>query len=217
MSEPAFEQDYYERNYPDYQAQNPRRKLRFYARVIEQYAPSGSPRRVHDLGCAFGRFLGSLDSSWEIYGSDVSAHAIELAQTKYPRGTFRRITDDPSPLFEQKFQAVTAFDVIEHIPNLDAVATSVNEQLVNGGVFVFVVPVYDGLSGPIIRKLDHDPTHVHKWPRQQWLDWAAKHFEVVEWRGTLRYLLPGRFYVHLSTRLFRRHTPAILVVCRKRD
>jgi hypothetical protein len=81
---------------------------------------------------------------------------------------------------------------------------------------VFVVPVYDGLSGPIIRRLDRDPTHVHKWPRDRWLDWAASHFEVVDWTGILRWLTPLGYYLHVVTRLGKRHTPAILVTCRKR-
>ena len=68
----------------------------------------------------------------------------------------------------------------------------------------------------IIRRLDRDPTHLHKWPRQRWLDWAARHFSVVEWSGIVRYLLPGGYYLHLVTRLFRRHAPAIIVIARKR-
>ncbi len=73
-----------------------------------------------------------------------------------------------------------------------------------------------GLSGPIIRLLDRDPTHLHKWPRQRWLDWAQSHFFLVEWKGILRYLLPGGYYLHLVTQVFRRHTPAIIVTARKR-
>jgi 2-polyprenyl-3-methyl-5-hydroxy-6-metoxy-1,4-benzoquinol methylase len=111
---------------------------------------------------------------------------------------------------------VTTFDVIEHVPNPDAVARSAIEQLADGGCFVFVVPVYDGVTGPVIRLLDRDPTHIHKWSRQRWLDWAAAHFSVVEWKGILRYLLPGGYYLHVVTRALRRHTPAIIVVARKR-
>jgi hypothetical protein len=81
------------------------------------------------------------------------------------------------------------------------------------GLFVFVVPVYDGLAGPAIRRLDKDPTHLHKEPRDAWLEWANQHFDSIEWHGLTRYLF-GKFYFHASTTRFRRHTPAILVAAR---
>ena len=115
---------------------------------------------------------------------------------------------------ERSFGAVTAFDTIEHVPDVDAFGESVREQLAPRGSFVFVVPVYDGLSGPVIRRLDRDPTHLHKWPRRRWLQWAAERFDIIEWRGIVRYLLPGRYYLHVPLRWPRWHAPAIIVGCR---
>jgi 2-polyprenyl-3-methyl-5-hydroxy-6-metoxy-1,4-benzoquinol methylase len=196
-------------------AKNPPRGLRFYARTVERHLAPSAPRRIHDVGCAFGRFLGSLDSSWDIFGSDVSEFAVGRAARENPRGMFRVARADAGQVFGEPFGVVTAFDVIEHVPDPDAVGRSVIAQLVDGGCFVFVVPVYDGLSGPLTRLLDRDPTHLHKWPRQRWLDWTASRFALVEWKGILRYLLPGGYYVHLVTEAFRHHTPAIIVVARK--
>jgi SAM-dependent methyltransferase len=207
--------EYYENNYRNYDLQNPPRKLRFYADVVARYVAPAAPRRIHDIGCAFGRFLGSLDRGWEIFGSDLNQPAIEQAARELPHGTFKVAGATEVP-FAERFGAVTAFDVIEHVADLRSVAAAVEEQLCDGGLFVFVVPVYDGLSGPIVRRLDHDPTHVHKWPRRRWIEWARAHFDVLEWRGIVRYLLPFGYYVHFVTRSFRLHAPAILVVCRKR-
>jgi SAM-dependent methyltransferase len=190
--------------------------MAFYRGWLDRYAPRQEPRRVHDLGCAFGRFLASLPDGWEPFGSDASEHALAEARRLCPRGTFAPSAPSPRPPFAVPMSAVTAWDVIEHIPDLAAVAASVQAQLVDGGAFLFVVPVYDGLSGPVIRRLDRDPTHLHKWPRRQWLDWAGAAFEVCEWVGIVRYLLPGGYYVHVPTRRARDHTPAILVACRKR-
>ncbi|MFO0946356.1 MAG: methyltransferase domain-containing protein [Planctomycetota bacterium] len=213
----SFDRHYYETYYRNYTLQNPRRKLLYYRRILEKHLGEGAPRSVHDMGCAFGAFLGSLDDTWEIHGSDVSEFAIEEARKSYPRGAFLVGDASRAPVFSRPFGVVTAFDVIEHVPDLDRVADSVNAQLVFGGLFVFVVPVYDGLSGPIIRLLDRDPTHVHKWPRQRWLDWAVKSFELLEWQGIVRYLLPWGYYLHVVTNRCRAHAPAILVACRKRS
>ncbi len=214
---PAFDYEatYYETYYPNYEAQNPDRKIAFYRHTLEKHWNDSLPKRVHDIGCAFGRFLSSL-SGWEIYGSDASHHAIESARERMPNGNFVADAGANGLPFSVKFGAVTAFDVLEHVPDLDALAGHINRELAPKGIFVFVVPVYDGLSGPLIRKLDKDPTHIHKWARGAWLEWAEKHFEVLEWNGILRYLLPVGGYLHLPTRLFRGHTPAILVAARRK-
>jgi len=230
MASPTFGPDYYRTYYREYARQNPPRKLRFYARMVERHFAPGAPRRIHDLGCGFGDFLATLDDScpstssgqaepveaWEICGSDVSDYAIAQAAERHPRGAFKVASSADRAVFPGAFGVVTAFDVLEHVADLAAVAASVNEQLVANGCFLFAVPVYDGLSGPIIRVLDRDPTHLHKWPRRRWLGWAATHFQVLDWLGAVRYLFPLVGYLHVTTRLLRRHTPAILVACRKR-
>ncbi len=215
MASSIFDARYFQANYPDYAAQNPARKMRFYANVIERSLQPGTPRRICDIGCAFGRFLGCLDPQWQIFGIDISEVAVAEAAKNNPRAVFKVASADACTIFGETFGVVTAFDVLEHIPDLDAVTRSVKQVLVNAGRFVFVVPVYDGLSGPVIRSLDRDPTHLRKWPRKLWIDWAGSHFTVMDWTGILRYLLPGGYYLHIVTRLLRQHTPAIIAVCRK--
>lgn len=215
VTDAAFEQAYYEANYRNYAAQNPLRKLRHYRTAIEGALPGRDRIQVLDFGCAFGAFLGSLDQRWDAYGIDVSEYAIQFARKAVPSARFDNIRDGKIP-FDTRFNAVVAWDVIEHIPDLDAVAREVNAHLVDGGAFVFVVPVYDGPLGPVVRLLDGDPTHVHKMPRQFWLDWADRHFRVEKWWGIVRYLFPGGYYAHWPTRRLRRLAPAVAVVARRR-
>lgn len=207
---------YYEENYPNYEAQNPPAKLDFYAATVNRLKDPSCPKRLHDLGCAFGKFLQSLDPSWEIFGSDANPYAIEQAKRRVPRGHFAHAPAAADPVFAEKFGVVTAFDVLEHVPDLEAAAKGIEAQLLPKGLLVFVVPVYDGATGPVVRLLDKDPTHVHKEPRAFWTEWAARHFEVLHWEGVLRYLLPGGVYLHVPSKLMRRHMPAILVACRRR-
>jgi len=216
MDSAAFGPEYYTKYYRGYARQNPPRKLRLYARMVARHAAANAPRRIHDLGCGFGDFLAMLDASWEICGSDVSDYAIAQAAERHRRGAFKVASATDRGVFPGPFGVVTAFDVLEHVADLDAAAAAVNGQLAPDGAFLFVAPVYDGLSGPIIRALDRDPTHVHKWSRRLWLGWAATHFQVLEWLGVVRYLFPLFGYLHVATRLFRRHAPAILVACRRK-
>jgi SAM-dependent methyltransferase len=135
--------------------------------------------------------------------------------TAVPEAAFARADIDQIP-FPGPFDIITAFDVIEHIPSLDTVASAVRSLLAPEGHFVIVVPVYDGVTGPLIRALDKDETHVHKRSRDFWLGWIRENFVLVQWWGIYRYLVPGLGYVHVPTRVWRRFTPAIAVIARRR-
>jgi SAM-dependent methyltransferase len=211
-----FEREYYEAHYRDYARQNPPRKLGFYRRLAERAAAGIAAPRILDVGCAFGAFLSALDPKWRRFGADVSRFATDRAAREVPGATFAQAGFDTIP-FPGPFDIITAFDVIEHVPSLEAVAASVRSRLSPGGHLIFVVPVYDGPTGPIIRLLDKDDTHVHKSSRDFWLAWTRENFDLVDWWGVYRYLVPGLGYVHLPTQFWRRFTPAIAVIARKRS
>jgi len=204
----VFDRRYYDEQYRDYEAQNPPRKVAFYARLAER-AAGGLPRpRVLDVGCAFGRFLASLGDRWQRFGVDASDYAVQRARAKCPDVSFAVYRDGPFP-FPVPFDVIAAFDVLEHVHNLRGLMKVIASSLAPGGGFIFVVPVYDGLTGPLIRLLDRDPTHMHKMSRYFWLELGRQEFQLVEWWGICRYLLPGGVYMHVVTRRYRRFTPAI--------
>lgn len=211
----AFERDYFEKVYRNYARQNPPRKLRFYRSIVDRVAPKDRDPRILDIGCAFGAFLSHLPPSWSRFGMDVSQFATDRAQKLLPGATFAKADITRIP-FPGPFDIITAFDVIEHVPSLEDAASSIRAKLSPSGHFLFVVPVYDGPTGPLVHLLDRDETHLHKRSREFWLTWAAERFEVVEWWGLTRYLLPVGYYVHLVTRPLRRFTPAIAVLTRRR-
>ena len=211
----AFEREYFEKVYRNYARQNPPRKLRFYRSIVDRVAPRDRTPAILDIGCAFGAFLSHLDPSWSRFGMDVSQFATDRAQTLLPGATFAKADITRIP-FPGPFDVITAFDVIEHVPSLEDAASSIRAKLSPSGHFLFVVPVYDGPTGPLVHLLDRDETHLHKRSRAFWLAWAAERFEVVEWWGLTRYLLPVGYYVHLVTRPLRRFTPAIAVLTRRR-
>lgn len=214
---PLQGKDYYDENYRHYQFQNPPKKFAFYRKLISQYLNPQLTLSIHDIGCAFGLFLQSLSTDWRKFGSDINAYAIREAQ-RNDSSTHYFVNEALSnPTLSEKVGVITAFDVLEHVPDLEKAAQLIHEQLLPGGTFLFVVPVYDGLSGPIITYLDRDPTHIHKKERAFWLDWAQKHFEMVHWQGLIRYLFFSKFYLHVPVGGFlKKHAPAIAVVCKKK-
>ncbi|HPO12592.1 MAG TPA: class I SAM-dependent methyltransferase [Candidatus Hydrogenedentes bacterium] len=210
-----FGPNYFTSVYKDYQRQNPEKKLAFYRALAKKaLAGIGNPN-ILDLGCAFGHFIGSLDTVGKKFAMDASAYAIEHLKAAHPE-VQAVMGELPSISFAEQFDLITAFDVLEHVNDLDAALKEIWGHLAPGGHFVFIVPVYDGPTGPIIRLLDHDPTHVHKMSRRFWLEECAPYFHVKEWQGIFRYLLPGGWYMHWPTRAFRRISPAIAVVAEKK-
>ena len=213
ISEPAH---YFDQVYRDYELQNPERKLDHYLDRIDARTSSG-PKDLLDIGCGLGSFLARAahrHPDWTFFGTDIEAEAISQTGGRLPEGTIVQASAEQTPFAAGSFDIITAWDVFEHVPDLGAVASSVSQMLRPRGLLVFVVPVYDGVTGPVIRRLDKDTTHLHKWSRQDWVDWATSRFGDVEWHGLLRYLV-GRTYLHIPTVRARRHTPAILVSCRR--
>lgn len=211
-----FDQSYFTTYYPDYDRKNTPRKLAYYRDTVARFLPPGAARaKVLDLGCAFGRFVALLAPRWQAYGTDVSEFAIGRARERVPGATFAVMRDGMIP-FAEHFEAVTAWDVLEHIPDLGHTAAQVCDHLVVGGVFAFAVPVYDGPLGRLVNRLDKDATHINRCPRDFWLDWTRRHFELAHWSGAFRYLLPGGYYIHWTSHALRHVSPAVVVVARRR-
>jgi SAM-dependent methyltransferase len=207
MSDAVFGEEYYRDVYRHYVRQNPPRKHAYYHSLIDLDGPG----RILDVGCAFGHFLASVPETWERWGTDPSAYAISRAVDPALRLAVASAHELPS----DSFDVITAFDVLEHLTDLDRARQAIHDGLRPGGRFVFVVPVYDGLSAPIIRLLDRDPTHVQKHGRAWWLEWASARFNVQRWEGLTRWLFPWGSYLHCPTIRWRTHTPAIAVVCQR--
>lgn len=212
----GFDREYFERNYRGYHRHNSPRKLNFYADLVRSHlaARNGAPR-ILEIGCGFGPFLRALGPDWRKFGVDRSEYAVYQAKAALADAALA-VADATQVPFRGPFDAIVSFDVIEHVPDLERAAQSIRGLLADDGVLVFVVPVYDGPLGPIVHLLDKDPTHIHKQSRAFWLDWANRHFQVIEAHGIIRYLLPIGKYLHLHSRIALRFGSAIAVCCRRR-
>jgi SAM-dependent methyltransferase len=210
-----FDAAYFASVYRNYGRQNPARKLFFYRQLVSTHAAVRTGRRILEIGCAYGRFLRVLGPRWQKFGFDISEHGAREARLAAPDARVAVGSCTAIPM-RGPFDVIVAFDVIEHVADVEAIGDQVLDILAPGGTFIFVVPVYDGPLGPVVRLLDHDRTHVHRRSRRFWLDWAERRFVVREWLGLVRYLLPAGPYLHWPTRSFRAVAPAVCVVAEKR-
>ena len=213
MSSDTYDHGYYRSAYHgDYDLHNPARKAAFYLSQIAALQPSG---RLLDVGCAFGSFLAVAGERYEATGVDVSLDAVEVARTRLPgvrisRASVLELGGD------QKFDVVTCFDTLEHVAPLDDALTALRSVMAPRGVLAVTVPVFDGLTGPVVRHLDHDPTHVWRQGRDFWWRKIEDHgLDVVRWVGLWRYLLPWRAYLFFGSRFLYRLSPAVMLIGRE--
>jgi 2-polyprenyl-3-methyl-5-hydroxy-6-metoxy-1,4-benzoquinol methylase len=206
----AFEQHYFQDVYrAAYDQRNPRYKHRSYLREVRRVAPQGGT--LLDVGCAYGAFLAEAAGHYSCTGCDISGHAVEMASRRLP-GVPVFQSDVMGVIPAGDYDVVTCFDVLEHVPDLDAALTHLGRVLRSRGALVISVPVYDTPVGRLVGLLDRDPTHLHKLARHAWLErLQAAGFEHIRWSGILRYYFGGPLYLHWCSPGIRRFSPAILV------
>ncbi|MDD5564783.1 MAG: class I SAM-dependent methyltransferase [Thermoanaerobaculaceae bacterium] len=212
MSYDTFDHGYYRSAYHgDYDLRNPARKAAFYLSQIAAVQPGG---RLPDVGCAFGSFLAVAGERYEVAGIDVSLDAVEVARTRLPGVRISRAS-----VLEldgaHEFDVVTCFDTLEHVTPLDEALTALRGAMAPKGVLAVTVPVFDGLTGGVVRHLDHDATHVWRQGRDFWRKKLEDHgLDVVRSVGLWRYLLPWRAYLFFGSRLLYRLSPAVMLIGR---
>lgn len=206
-------ENYFDAVYRDYAAQNPPTKLDHYVDAVEARLSVPAPQLL-DIGCGRGLFLRHVQErnpAWNLFAIDVDSSGLEATSENAPKATVKTGRADSIPFADASFDVISAWDVLEHVSDLETATSEITRCLRPDGLLAVVVPVYDGVTGPLIRALDHDPTHIHQWPRRSWLGWMTANFQGVRWHGIFRYLLTSSFYLHRPTHRFRRHTPAILM------
>jgi len=213
-----FERGYFEDIYGgDYDRRNPQYKTRGMLEAVMRFETGG---RLLDVGCAYGAFLrqAARTGTFELYGTDISAHAVDVAGQRLGEAAKLQVGGLFDSTFEPGFfDVVTLFDVIEHIEDQDAAFARIRELLRPSGLLALTVPVYDGPLGPVVQRLDKDPTHLHKVGRRDWVESCRAHgFDVMHWMGLYRYFVGGRFYAYHQSLFGRRWAPAIFLVARPR-
>lgn len=196
-----------------YDAYNPPHKIAGYLREIRRLRPTGT---LLDVGCAFGRLLQAARDSFACEGVDISAYALDRARQALA-GIPLHHASIQTFRAPRRYDVVTCFDVLEHVPDLDLALARLREAVAPGGILAIAVPVYDSPLGRVFGVIDRDPTHIHRFTRADWLRrLGIAGLDPIVFKGILRVPLPG-YFIHWISDSFRYMSSAIFVVCRLRN
>jgi 2-polyprenyl-3-methyl-5-hydroxy-6-metoxy-1,4-benzoquinol methylase len=146
-----------------------------FARVAERLP--ARMRRLVDLGCGPGTFLGHLDDRFdEALGVDIAVPQIEYARQRYRRaGLEFRVADLVDLAADSGFDAAVSIEVIEHLPAADAqrLLAALFDLLEPGATLVLTTPNYRS-AWPLLELLvsrigpvDYTVQHINRFDRHR--------------------------------------------------
>jgi SAM-dependent methyltransferase len=102
----------------------------------------GRSGRLLDMGCGLGFFLASLAryAGWEGYGCEISDAAVRYARSRLGLSNVMRSRLDDAPFPPDSFDVVTMWDVLDHLPQPDAVLRRCYALLKANGVLFIRTP-----------------------------------------------------------------------------
>jgi 2-polyprenyl-3-methyl-5-hydroxy-6-metoxy-1,4-benzoquinol methylase len=148
---PPYEEEYFEGDrrraggYGDYTAQAPWRLQKAARQVRELRERTGlRAGRVLDVGSGYGFFRVALgQAGYEHEGLEVSAHARRVAHEVYGLATHAGTLAEHWKGWRERFDAVTLFDLIEHLEDPGGALEQIASILAPGGVLGVKTPNLD--------------------------------------------------------------------------
>lgn len=158
--------------------------------AMRTYAPHSTS--FLEVGCGTGFVLSRIRQerpSIELVGAEVFSAGLALAAERVPTATFYQM-DARSIPFRSEFEAIGAFDVLEHIAEDETVLAEVGKALVPGGTFLATVPQHRSLWS----QQDVHARHVRRYSsRDLRRKLEAAGFDVVRMTSFVSLLLPMMF------------------------
>ena len=181
--------------YDKYGSGNPlvRRLMARFERDMRELLEVARPSSILDVGCGEG----VLTEQWaraiegRVVGIDLDDPKLraEWSRRSLPNLDFRAGFGDALPYADNEFEATTAMEVLEHVPDPDAVLSEM-ARVAARWVLVSVPrePLWRGLNvarGAYLKDLGNTPGHLSHWSKRSFARLLARHGEIVELRSPL--------------------------------
>ena len=108
-------------------------------KILKKYKKSG---KLLDFGCGTGWFLEGAKNYFDTYGVEYSDTIREWLFDTFSIKTFKTLKD----IKKEKFDIITAFDVIEHVPNPLDLLNNLKKILKKDGIILIYTPNFNSLG-----------------------------------------------------------------------
>jgi 2-polyprenyl-3-methyl-5-hydroxy-6-metoxy-1,4-benzoquinol methylase len=158
-------------------------------RYLSLLAAHRAPGRILDVGCSVGVFLETVRSAgWEAYGVELSDDTAAAARARGLNVATGTLASAGFPA--ENFDAITFWDVLEHLKDPLATLILANKLLVRDGILALSTPNVDGIfprmslrAAPLTRVWLHPepPYHLVQFSKKT-IDYALRlaGFEILE-------------------------------------
>jgi 2-polyprenyl-3-methyl-5-hydroxy-6-metoxy-1,4-benzoquinol methylase len=137
--------------------------------------------RLLDVGCSVGGFVrAATELGFQAEGIDISPSSVACGQKA---GINIRAGDFLSATFPAKFDAITMWATLEHLPDPNRFVKCARQWLRPGGVLLASVPNFSGVTQRLLRSKDRyvGIDHLNYWTAQAFAAYFARFgFEVTE-------------------------------------
>jgi 2-polyprenyl-3-methyl-5-hydroxy-6-metoxy-1,4-benzoquinol methylase len=141
------------------------RQYGLHKRVSQVIRRVGTSGRILDIGCATGIFLNGMhQKGWEAYGVEPSHYAAEYARQHFNLAITNGYLED-GKFTDSFFNAVSMWDVLEHVPDPLDTLSEISRILAPGGWLVLSLP--------------NPESWERSWFGQYWAGWdVPRHFHL---------------------------------------
>jgi 2-polyprenyl-3-methyl-5-hydroxy-6-metoxy-1,4-benzoquinol methylase len=140
---------------------------RMLVRMVAKHAPfrrhSGRPALI-DVGCGHGYLLERFSASYDVYGSDISEHAVEIAGRRPGVREVRRASAEEGLAFNLDFSVVLMVNVLEHLRGPARALACMRERIARAGICVVHLPTINNRVNRIVYEATYakDRTHIFR-------------------------------------------------------
>jgi 2-polyprenyl-3-methyl-5-hydroxy-6-metoxy-1,4-benzoquinol methylase len=129
---------------------------------------NGSGKKVLEIGSSIGAFSKVLDEhGYEVIATDVSQYIVQKAKKINPQINFQVLNIEKPIKIKGKFDAVFAFEVLEHLEDPEKALRNIYKKLNKNGLFIFSTPF-------VTKRALVDPTHINVHEPSWWINSSKK-------------------------------------------
>jgi len=154
-------------------------------------------KKFLEIGCGTGFVLSGISQAnphMEITGSEIFQSGLSCAARRIPSGNFMRMDARNIP-FVAEFDAIGAFDVLEHIEEDELVLSQIHKAIKPDGILLVTVPQHPRLWSTS----DEYACHVRRYTRHQIESKISQSgFEIIRSSSFVTTLLPAMVLSRLS-------------------